>query len=299
MNDSVKGIFFALLAAISYGMNPLFALPLYHEGFSPDAVLWYRYILAVAFLGTWLMWRRVEMKVDWQYVPLLTVNGLLMGCSSLFLFLSYQYMDAGIASTILFVYPVMVTGIMALFFGERVTLGTVLSIILAFAGVLALYWDENGVTLDSIGVLFVILSALSYALYIVLVRVTRLRKLSAETLTFYCLLPILPVFLMRTGWGADLMLPVSVTGWSCVVLLALVPTILSLSWTALAIRYVGATPTAILGALEPATAVFFGVSVFGEALTTRLVLGLLFIIIAVLIQVAKTQEMKTKIDKAT
>ncbi|MDO4629664.1 MAG: DMT family transporter [Planctomycetia bacterium] len=293
VRDSVKGIFFGLLAAISYGMNPLFALPLYHEGFCPDAVLWYRYILAVVFLGTWLMWRHTEMKVGWQFAPLLTVNGLLMGCSSLFLFLSYQYMDAGVASTILFVYPVMVTGMMALFFHERVTLGTVLSIILAFTGVLALYWDENGATLDSVGVLMVILSALSYALYIVLVRVTRLRKLSAEVLTFYCLLPILPVFLMRTGWGAALTWPTSATAWWCVVLLALVPTILSLSWTALAIRYVGATPTAILGALEPATAVFFGITVFGEKLTIRLIFGLLFIIIAVLIQVAKTQKTAT------
>ena len=48
-----------------------------------------------------------------------------------------------------------------------------------------------------------------------------------------------------------------------------------------AIQYIGSTPTAILGALEPVTAVAFGVTVFGESLTPRLSLGILMIILAV------------------
>ena len=52
-----------------------------------------------------------------------------------------------------------------------------------------------------------------------------------------------------------------------------------------AIRVIGATRTAILGALEPATAVCFGVLLFGEQLTLRLVIGIIVILTAVTIVV--------------
>ena len=49
----------------------------------------------------------------------LVIMGLLFSFSSLLLFMSYNYMDAGIASTILFVYPVMVAVIMGVFSKRR------------------------------------------------------------------------------------------------------------------------------------------------------------------------------------
>ena len=51
MNDKVKGFVVGAVAAATYGMNPLFALPLYKEGLSADSVLFYRYSMAVAMLG--------------------------------------------------------------------------------------------------------------------------------------------------------------------------------------------------------------------------------------------------------
>lgn len=66
-----------------------------------------------------------------------------------------------------------------------------------------------------------------------------------------------------------------------VISLAVFPTVISLMTMTKAIHYIGSTPTAILGALEPVTALFFGVLVFGEQLTPRIILGVLMIIIAV------------------
>ena len=55
------------------------------------------------------------------------------------------------------------------------------------------------------------------------------------------------------------------------------------------IRLIGATRTAILGALEPVTAVFFGILLFGEQLTLRLVLGILVILAAVTVVISGSQ----------
>ena len=73
---------------------------------------------------------------------------------------------------------------------------------------------------------------------------------------------------------------------SSAVRLAALPTAVSLLCTTQAIHYIGSTPTAILGALEPVTAVFFGVVIFHEELTARLGLGIALILVAVTLIVA-------------
>ena len=71
-----------------------------------------------------------------------------------------------------------------------------------------------------------------------------------------------------------------------VLALAALPTAVSLLCTTQAIHYIGSTPTAILGALDPVTAVFFGVVIFHEELTARLGLGIALILVAVTLIVA-------------
>jgi drug/metabolite transporter (DMT)-like permease len=52
-----------------------------------------------------------------------------------------------------------------------------------------------------------------------------------------------------------------------------------------AAKYLGSTPTAILGALEPTTAVLIGVLVFSEPFTLRLLFGIVLILAAVVLVV--------------
>lgn len=118
---------------------------------------------------------------------MLGLLGVMFAVSSLTLFMSFHYMDAGIASTLLFVYPVMVAVIMAIFFRERISLVTVLSISLALCGIALLYRGEGGAVLNTAGVVLVMASSLSYALYIVVVNRASL-NMSSVKLTFYVLL---------------------------------------------------------------------------------------------------------------
>lgn len=168
MNTKAKGYLLGAVAAATYGMNPLFALPLYKEGMDPDSVLFFRYLFAIPLVGAMLRVRRGwDFGLRARQIPALVVLGLLLSLSSLALFLSYNYMDAGIASTLLFVYPIMVALIMAVGFHERLTLQTSLCILLALAGIGLLYRSGDGATLSLTGTLLVMTSSLSYAIYIV------------------------------------------------------------------------------------------------------------------------------------
>ena len=281
MNVKVKGYLLGALAAASYGMNPLFALPLYSDGMDPYSVLFFRYLFAIPILGIMLKARGRTFAVSRHDILPLVVMGLLLAMSSLSLFLSYNYMEAGIASTMLFVYPIMVAVIMAIFFRERITAQTASCIFVALVGIALLYKGSDGATLDATGVMWVMVSALSYALYIVGVNRPRLKGIATLKLTFYALVFGFSIFIVCTDFGRALTFPSAWYKWGNLVALALFPTAISFLCTTQAIQNIGSTPTAILGALEPLTAVFFGVTVFGEALTPRLMFGIVMIIAAV------------------
>lgn len=280
-HSKLKGFAYGAVAAATYGLNPLFTLPLYAKGMSVDSVLFYRYVLALVMLGVMMKVQKQSFAVKRNELLLLCIMGLMFSFSSLFLFMSYNYMDAGIASTILFVYPVMVAVIMALFFKERITPVTVISIGLVLAGISLLYKGEGGATLSLVGVLLVFLSSLSYAIYIVGVNRSSLRSMPTTKLTFYAVLFGLSIYLVRLRFGVNLQPLPDTVSWMSALSLALFPTIVSLTTMTKSIHYIGSTPAAILGALEPITALFIGVLVFGESFTPRILLGVVLILIAV------------------
>ena len=286
MNVKVKGYTLGALAAATYGMNPLFALPLYKAGMNPDSVLFFRYLFAIPVLGIMIKVRGRNFKLQKKEILPLIIMGLLVALSSLTLFQSYNYMEAGIASTLLFIYPILVALIMSFVFKEKLTIQTVLCILLALAGIGLLYQGSDGTTLSLTGIALVIISALSYAIYIVSVNQSTLKNVAPLKLTFYILLFGLTLFLVRIDFGKSLHIVNTWYLWGNLIALAIFPTAISFLCTTQAIQYIGSTPTAILGALEPLTAVFFGVTIFGESLTPRLSCGIVMIILAVTLIIA-------------
>lgn len=113
MNQTLKGTLCGIGAAVSYGLNPLGALPMYDAGVNTNSVLFYRYVLAVAILAIMLGARRKSLAITLREAMVLAPLGVLFAMSSVTLFYSFRFMDAGVACTLLFVYPVMVAVIMA------------------------------------------------------------------------------------------------------------------------------------------------------------------------------------------
>ena len=276
------GILCAILSAVCYGTNPFGALPLYEEGVNTATVLSHRFGLAVILLAVIMLIKRIDFKVTRREFKVLFSLGVLFAASSITYYQSFHFMDAGIASTIL----VMVAVIMALFFKEKVTSMTVMAIVLSLVGIGLLYKGGAGVSLSVIGIVLCILSSLAYAIYIIVVNQSDIR-MSSFKVTFYAMLVCEISLILYSFTSPELYLHVlpSPRAWSFAVWLSVVPTILSLVFMTVAVHHVGATPTAILGALEPLTAVAIGVVVFGEMLTPRLIVGILFILFAVMLVV--------------
>ena len=329
--SKAKGFFFGILAAVSYGVNPLGAKYLYEEGFNVESVLFYRYglaalIIGVIMVGKIITGRKVastlrqaqctaspatgyeSFKVSRGELSTLIALGLLFVISSLTLYCSFLYMDSGVACSLLFVYPVMTAVLMAMLYGEKITKTTAAAIALSLVGVLLLYKGDGETVLSTVGVLLVMVSALSYALYIIVAnrasapesgleashnrfskylphRATIHRlDMSAMKLSFYVLIvcAVSMVLFSLTSPERHLMPLATGREWGYSLMLAIVPTVFSLVSMGIAVRIIGSTPTAIMGALEPLTAVVIGLTVFHEALTVNLVAGILLILTAVI-----------------
>ena len=177
----ITGYTLGFVAAATYGLNPLFALPLMADGMDTSSILFFRYLLAIPIVALMMAIRGKSAAVTAPQCGLLAIFGILVGLSSLTLFESYRYMEAGIASTLLFVYPLMVAIIMAALFHEKITSLTIFCLATALTGIGLLYQGEGGVTLSATGTALVMGSALSYALYIVGVNRTRLSKVPTLT----------------------------------------------------------------------------------------------------------------------
>lgn len=270
-----------------YGTNPLGALNLYNEGMSTNSVLFYRFGLAWIIIAAVMAIRRESVKITKKEFGALTALGVLFTFSSLTLYVSFTMMAAGVASTILFTYPVMTAVIMATVFKERITWQTVTALVLSLAGVVTLYWTGDKGPLPIWGVVLVLISALTYALYIIVVDRSNLRMSSFKInfyVLFYCALGMVIYTLVS---GHALVLPPSGRAWFFVGWLAIVPAIMALSLMVYSAKYIGSTATAIIGALEPLTAVAIGIGFFDEHPSIRLAIGIVLILAAVVLTVVK------------
>lgn len=295
MQSKLKGYLCGIGAAVCYGTNPLGALYLYEDGINANSVLFYRFALAVVMLGMLMAARRKSLKVSRRELSLLCALGVVFSTSSITLYFSFCFMDAGIASTLLFVYPVMVAVIMALLFKERLPAVSVFAIMLAISGIAMLYHGDGGATLSTRGVMLVMFSSLSYAVYIVVVNKSPLR-MSSMKLTFYVLFfGMLTVLTNSFITGLHIQMLTTPRMWSCAFMLALLPTVFSLVLMTISVHETGSTPTAVMGALEPLTAVVIGVAVFGEQLTPRLAAGIVLILTAVIMIIAGKSLFQTRV----
>ena len=286
--SNLKGYLFAAIAAASYGTNPIFAIPLYREGISVTSVLFMRYAMAVAIMFFATMIKSPKaFVIKPKYVGLLAFMGILMVLSSIALFESYKYLSAGIASTLLFFYPVMVAVIMAIFYKERLTKKSWACLITAFLGVVILSKNDDGGFISLLGLTLVMLSSLSYAIYLVYINRGPMKKINTSTITFYVILGGFLVMIPYCLLDGGLMLPKTTPAWINAIGLGFFPTVISLIFTSRAIALIGSTETAIFGALEPLTAVILGILILGETLTITPAIGMILIFASVTVLMMK------------
>ena len=289
--NAIIGYPAGIITGITYGLNPLFAKPLMNAGASTEAILFFRYGIAVILLGAYLLLKKENFRITLKQAGVLLSLGLLYTASSTFLFEAYKYIASGLATTLVFLFPAMVAIIMV-FLKVVPSWPVWLSIAATFAGVMIMTGGTGTETVNPIGVWFSIASAFVYALFIVIINKSKvISSIPNSLLTFYALLTGTFFFIGRCLFsGADLMAGIDGgMAWCNLIGLAVLPTIVSTASLAVATRNIGATKASVLGVFEPITAILVGTLVFGEALTPNIIAGILISIVAVTFMIMLTK----------
>lgn len=280
-----------IITGITYGLNPLFAMPLMNQGAAIESILFFRYFFAVVLLGAFLFLSKERFKISGKQAGILLVLGLLYTMSSLFLFEAYHYIASGLATTLIFLYPVLVAIIMV-FLGVVPSWPVWLAIAATFGGVVIMTQGSSGEEINPLGVLLSLGSAFVYSLFIVIInRSKTIASISNSLLTFYALSVGAIVFMSKIAFS-DTPITTGITDccdWLNLVGLALLPTIVSTATLAVATRNIGATKASVLGVFEPITAILVGTLMFGEALTTNIVVGIGIAMVAVTFMILVTR----------
>ena len=290
----VWGYVAGIVTGVTYGLNPLFAVPLMKQGVQVDTILFFRYFLAVIILGIWLMFRRENFRINLHQFRQLVILGLFFSMSSFSLFEAYNYIPSGIATTIVFLYPVLVALIMV-FLKVYPTWQVWISIAVTFLGVLFLSKGDGAQTIHWKGLVLSFASALSYAIFIVIVnRSKSVHQISNTMLTFYALLTGVIVFSIHAAASRTPLLSGihGLGSWANLAGLAILPTIVSTATLAMSTRIIGATKASVLGVFEPVTAILVGAIAFGESITLNVVTGIFMTMAAIIFMIASPSSSK-------
>ncbi len=288
--NNITGVIYAVLSSASFGLIPLFSISLLSVGVGSPTILCYRFLVAAVVMAIIMFFTRRSFRLSADVVVAVALLSILYASTAILLLESYKCIPSGVATTIHFLYPLVVTLTMSWLFKERISRSIYVAVVVSLLGVSLLAWGYHTEGNFRLGVTLALFTVVSYAAYIVGVMRSRASRVDSIVLTFYVLAFGALLFLLyamaTTGieavhrWG----------DWRDLIMLAIVCTVLSDYTLILAIKRIGSTRTSILGSMEPLTAVVVGVVYFREHIDATSVVGLILVIVAVVMVIVQSTD---------
>ncbi len=283
---TIKGLFYAAISSASFGFSPLFSLALIAAGLSNFDVLSYRWLTAAVVLVIYAACKKKTLKLNsfdevWRVVLLSALRSI----TSITLLIGYANIASGVASTINFMYPVIVALCMMIIFREDRAWINVIAIFLSILGVY-LMANGDGVIVEGgntvLGLTCSLISAITFAAYYIVMKKTKADKIEVVKFTTWIML-LSAIYFIAAALIIDgrITIVTDFKSWMNILGLGLWATMVSNFTGVKAIRRIGPTLTSILGALQPLTAVVLGVVFLDEHLGISTISGIVLILAAV------------------
>ena len=294
---TINGIFYAVISSMSFGFSPLFSLALIAAGLTDFDILSYRWLIAGIVLMLYAVCKKKSLRLNsfdeaWKIILLSALRAI----TSVTLLIGYVNISSGIAATINFMYPVIVTLTMVIFFGEKRSAVDYLAILASIFGVYLLASGDSIVAHGGntkLGLTCSLISAFSFAAYYIVMKQVKADKIEVvKFTTWIMMLSALYFIICAFIFNGKLTIITDTKSLLNALGLGLWATMVSNITGVKGIRRIGPTMTSVLGALQPVTAVILGVLFLGEHLYLRSLIGISIILVAVCIIVLHQKNRK-------
>lgn len=285
---TLNGLFYAAISSASFGFSPLFSLALITAGLGMFDILSYRWTVAAVVLVIYALCKRKSLKFSsHEEFRKIALMSFLRSLTSITLLIGYANIASGVASTINYMYPVIVALCMMLFYGEDRSWANVIAIAISIAGVY-LMAHSDGLIVEGgntrLGLICSLISAFSFAAYYILMKKIKADKIEAVKFSTWMMVFSAIYFIIGSFIAnGKITIAADLKSWLNILGLGLWATMVSNFTGVKAVRRIGPTLTSILGALQPLTAVVLGVLFLDEHLGIRTISGISLILIAVFI----------------
>lgn len=283
MKKESRGIVNGIISGISFGLIPLFSIPVIAAGMDNVSILVYRFLFGSAAMLLLLMSRRTNMKISMSELWRITLLSFFYIGTAISTLECYHYLSSGIATALVYTDPIWCAIIGLIFLSEKFSWKLTSSILLASIGVMMMtgVFSEDG-TFSLVGLICGLASGVFYALYLILVPRLKVKSIPSLKLTFYVFFTGM-ILLAVYGWCLNGKVE-AISDSSCwinLILLGLVPTALSNICVTASLKLIGSTIVAILGAFEPLTAMVVGIALLGDPYSIISMTGAALILFAV------------------
>ena len=294
MNSQLRGVVNGIISGVSFGMIPLFSIPVIAAGMDNVSILVYRFLFGSAAMLAILLLRKTNMRVSLSELLRIVLLAIFYITTALATLECYKYLSSGIATALVYTDPIWCALIGLAFLGDKFSIKLTSSILLASLGVMMMTGVFSGDgTFSMIGLLLGLASGLAYGIYLILVPRLKVKHIASLKLTFYVFFTgmwLLIAYSLMTNGGVE-EVPDS-SCWLDLALLGLIPTAISNICVTVSLKLIDTTIVAILGAFEPLTAMVVGVVILGEPLGFIGVVGGMLILVAVAILTINPQKLK-------
>lgn len=282
INDKQKGILYVLISAIIFGSMPLMAHIVYKENGNSISLTLYRFLLSIPILFYLVKKDQEDIKISKIEFYKISLVGIFGYCATaLLLYTSYNYISTGTATTLHFIYPVLVIIGGLIFFKEKPNLVKIISVLFCVLGIFMFYNGEKQINI--LGMVIAFLSGVTYTFYILYLERSQLKNISTYKLTFYlCIVSSIVLFAVCIATNS-LALSMTVKGWLMSLVLSVSVTLGGVCLFQNGIKLIGSQSTSILSTFEPITSIIIGILIFNESFEFKTILGFIFIIIASLL----------------
>lgn len=277
------GMIYALGSSAAFGLMPIFAKWAYKYGINSITLVILRFMFAWIIILPMLLYKKKSLKLNkTQLKHVLIIGGLAYTFTTLTLFLSYNYISVGIATTLHFIYPIVVTLISIVFFKEKVFKEKVIALTVSTIGILFLIYNGQ-VSFNFVGVFYALFSGILYSIYITGVEHSEMKNIDSFVLTFY--LSVIAAFMLLAvgAFSGEINFSLNIRCYIAAFLIALISTVIAITFFQKGIKIIGSSNASILSTFEPIVSFILGVIIYKEAVSFKIIVGCLLIFASVLL----------------
>lgn len=290
----IHGVILTMMSSASFGFLPIWAKHATSRGSNSITLLFFRFFIPTVLLFAYFLIKKVDFKVTKrQLIELIVISVIGYVCATVTLSISYDYISSGLATTMHFIYPAVVTILMWLVYKEKMHFGKIASILFSICGIYFLIYTKN-VKIDPTGAFLALISGAFYAVYVIGVDKTSVKELDIFVSTFY-VSTICSICIFIFGYffvGIKVPLDYAVFfDYGCA---GIIGTLFGLVAFIQGVKIIGATNAAILSTFEPIVSVVMGILILNEKITISIVTGIVLIVISVILLTLTEKQSDTK-----